>query len=46
MDQDVVKTSKTEVRRTLRRMKSGKAVGPDDIRVELWKCLVEAAVKF
>ncbi|KAK3537600.1 hypothetical protein QTP70_016993, partial [Hemibagrus guttatus] len=27
-------------------MKSGKAVGPDDIPVELWKCLGEAAVEF
>ncbi|KAK3538125.1 hypothetical protein QTP70_030292 [Hemibagrus guttatus] len=27
-------------------MKSGKAVGPDDIPVEVWKCLGEAAVKF
>ncbi|KAK3511151.1 hypothetical protein QTP70_032156 [Hemibagrus guttatus] len=27
-------------------MKSGKAVGPDDIPVEVWKCLKEAAVEF
>ncbi|KAK3525039.1 hypothetical protein QTP86_013475 [Hemibagrus guttatus] len=27
-------------------MKSGKAVGPDDIPVEVWKCLGEAAVEF
>ncbi|KAK3528805.1 hypothetical protein QTP70_011589 [Hemibagrus guttatus] len=27
-------------------MKSGKAVGPDDILVEVWKCLGEAAVEF
>ncbi|KAK3528583.1 hypothetical protein QTP70_003755 [Hemibagrus guttatus] len=27
-------------------MKSGKAVGPDDIPVEVWKCLGEAAVQF
>ncbi|KAK3542947.1 hypothetical protein QTP70_007280 [Hemibagrus guttatus] len=27
-------------------MKSGKAVGPDDIPVEVWKCLGEAAVGF
>ncbi|KAK3541520.1 hypothetical protein QTP86_028650 [Hemibagrus guttatus] len=30
----------------LKRMKSGKAVGPDDIPVEVWKCLGEAAVEF
>ncbi|KAK3535526.1 hypothetical protein QTP70_016797 [Hemibagrus guttatus] len=27
-------------------MKSGKAVGPDDIPVEVWKCLGEAAAEF
>ncbi|KAK3523852.1 hypothetical protein QTP70_010465 [Hemibagrus guttatus] len=27
-------------------MKSGKPVGPDDILVEVWKCLGEAAVEF
>ena len=27
-------------------MKSGKTVGPDDIRVEVWKCLEEVAVEF
>ncbi|KAK3527856.1 hypothetical protein QTP86_009414 [Hemibagrus guttatus] len=27
-------------------MKSGKAVGPDDIPVEVWKCLGETAVEF
>ncbi|KAK3533747.1 hypothetical protein QTP70_025045 [Hemibagrus guttatus] len=35
-----------EVRKALKRMKSGKAVGPDDIPVEVWKCLGEAAVEF
>ncbi|MCI4378649.1 hypothetical protein PGIGA_G00218200 [Pangasianodon gigas] len=34
------------VRKALKRMKSGKAVGPDDIPVEVWKCLGEAAVEF
>lgn len=27
-------------------MKSGKAVGPDDIPVEVWKCLGEVSVEF
>lgn len=27
------------------RMKSGPAVGPDDIPVEIWNCLGEVAVK-
>ncbi|KAK3539428.1 hypothetical protein QTP70_007668 [Hemibagrus guttatus] len=33
-------------KKALKRMKSGKAVGPDDIPVEVWKCLGEAAVEF
>ena len=34
-----------EVEAALRRMKKGKAVGPDDIPVEAWKCLEEIGVK-
>ena len=46
VEQEVAKISKSEVRRALKRMKSGKAVGPDDIPVEVWKCLGEVAVEF
>ncbi|KAK3551164.1 hypothetical protein QTP70_013896, partial [Hemibagrus guttatus] len=45
-EQKVDKIRKDEVRRALKRMKSGKAVGPDDIPVEVWKCLGEAVVEF
>lgn len=38
VDQKVQKISKEEVRLALKRMKSGKAVGPDDIPMEVWKC--------
>ncbi|KAK3552224.1 hypothetical protein QTP86_005988 [Hemibagrus guttatus] len=44
VQQKVDKIRKDEVRKALKRMKSGKAVGPDDIPVEVWKCLGEAAV--
>ncbi|KAK3507739.1 hypothetical protein QTP70_034844 [Hemibagrus guttatus] len=44
--QIVDKIRKDEVRKALKRMKSGKAVGPDDIPVEVWKFLGEAAVEF
>ena len=30
----------------MQRMKNGKAIGPDDIPVEVWKCLGEGALKF
>ncbi|KAK3520002.1 hypothetical protein QTP70_010838 [Hemibagrus guttatus] len=43
VEQKVDKIRKDEVRKAL---KSGKAVGPDDIPVEVWKCLGEAAVEF
>ncbi|KAK3522736.1 hypothetical protein QTP86_030783 [Hemibagrus guttatus] len=46
VEQEVYKIRKDEVRKALKRMKSGKAVGPDDIPVEVWNCLGEAAVEF
>ncbi|KAK3552760.1 hypothetical protein QTP86_022345, partial [Hemibagrus guttatus] len=46
VEQKVDKIRKDEVRKALKRVKSGKAVGPDDIPVEVWKCLGEAAVEF
>ena len=46
VDQEVAKINKTEVRRTLERMKSGKTVGPDETPVEVWKCPGEVAVEF
>ncbi|KAK3545937.1 hypothetical protein QTP70_016961, partial [Hemibagrus guttatus] len=46
VEQKVDKIRKDEVRKPLKRMKSGKAVGPDNIPVEVWKCLGEAAVEF
>ncbi|KAK3556954.1 hypothetical protein QTP70_022300, partial [Hemibagrus guttatus] len=46
VQQKVDKIRKDEVRKALKLMKSGKAVGPDDIPVEVWKCLGEAAVEF
>ena len=43
VDQEVAKVSEAEVRRIMKRM-IGKAVGPDDKPVEVWKCLAEVAV--
>lgn len=46
VDQEVRWISRDEVRAAMKRMKSGKAVGPDDIPVEVWRCLGEMAVWF
>ena len=35
-----------EVKNPLRRMKKGKAVGPDELPVEVWKCMGEMGIKF
>ena len=43
---DVQQISKEEVRAAMKRMKNEKAVGPDDIPVEAWRCLGETAVEF
>ncbi|KAK3544010.1 hypothetical protein QTP70_033140, partial [Hemibagrus guttatus] len=46
VEQKVDKIRKDEVRKALKKMKRGKAVGPDDITVEVWKYLGKAAVEF
>ena len=43
---EVESISREEVRENKQRMKNGKAVGPDDILVEVWTCLGESALKF
>ena len=34
------------MKNALRRMKKGKAVGPDELPVEIWKCMGEMEIKF
>ena len=41
VERQVPRISRREVRRTLGKMKKCKAVGPDGIPVEVWKCLAE-----
>ena len=38
--------SREEVKNAVRRMKKGKAVGPDELPVEVWKCMGEMGIKF
>ena len=35
-----------EVKNPLKRMKKGKAVGPDELPVEVWKYMGEMGIKF
>ncbi len=43
-DKETLGISREEVKMALKRMKNGKATGPDDIPVEAWKCLGEEGV--
>ena len=46
MNLEVERISKEEVRKNMKRARNGKAVGPDDIPVEVWECLGESALEF
>ena len=46
MNLEVKRISKEEVRENMKRMKNGKAVGPDDIPVQVWKCLGEIELEY
>ena len=35
-----------EQKNALRRIKKGKVVGPDELPVEVWKCMEEMGIKF
>ena len=39
VNEEVNCVNREEVKNALRRMKRGKAVGPDELPVELWKCM-------
>ena len=38
--------SREEVKNALRRMKKSKTVGPDELAVEVWKCMENMGIKF
>ena len=46
VNEAIPKISAREVRSAMKRMKSRKAVGPDDIPVKAWRCLSEVGVVF
>ncbi|XP_060800080.1 uncharacterized protein LOC132901597 [Neoarius graeffei] len=45
-NQEAELVNKDEVRAAMKRMKTGKAIGPDGIPIEAWRCLGETAVEF
>ena len=46
VNEEVNCVSKEEVKNALRRMKKGKAVGPDELPVEIWNCMGEMGIEF
>ena len=46
VNEEVNCVSREEVNNALRRMKKGKAVRPDELSVEVWKCKEEMGIKF
>ena len=45
-DEEVNGVSREEIKKALRRMKKGKAVGPDKLPVEVWNCMEEIGISF
>ena len=46
VDEEVNCVSREEVKNALRRIKKGKAVGPDELPVEVWKCMGKMGIEF
>ena len=46
VNEEVNCVSREEVKNALKRMKKGKAVGIDELPVEVWKCMGEIGIKF
>ena len=46
VNEEINCVSREEVKNALRRMKKGKAVGPDELPVEVWKYMGEIGIKF
>ena len=46
VNKEVNGVGRQEVKNALRKMKKGKAIGPDELPVEVWKCMVEMGIKF
>jgi hypothetical protein len=42
----VRRIQESEVKETLKKMKTCKALGPDDIPIEVWRCLGDIAIEW
>jgi RNA binding exosome subunit len=40
----VRRIQKSEVKEDLKKMKTGKVLGPDDISIEIWRCLGDVVI--
>ena len=46
VNEEINCVSRKEENSSVRRIKNGKAVGPDELSVEVWKCMGEMGIKF
>ena len=46
VNEEVNCVSREEVKNALRRMKKGKEIGPDELPVEVWKCMRKMGIEF
>ena len=46
INKEVNCVSSEEVKNAVRRMKKGKAVGPDELLVKVWKCMGKMGIEF
>ena len=46
VNEEINCVSREEVKNALRKMKKGKAIGPDELPVEVWKCMGKMRIKF
>jgi hypothetical protein len=42
--QFIQRIQESEVKKALKKMKTGKALGPDDILIEVWRCLGDITI--
>ena len=46
VNEEINCVSREEVKNAVRRMKKGKAFGPDELPVEVWKCTGKMGIEF